>query len=137
MFDPDLIDQDQARAERDGALKHTDKIVDPWGEIKAFMRIRARAAVVEALLKQLPQFGFRGRHVIPGGPGQRFARCAMCRACTPFGEPEAHYPDCVDGVPGVVPVFYFDWDLLKSKPPRQPPTPGSNATKAFSDPGAR
>ena len=26
---------------------------------------------------------------------------------------------------------------LKSTPPHQPPTPGSNATKAFSDPGAR
>ena len=38
MFDPDLIDQEQARAERDGTLKHTDKIVDPWGEIKASIK---------------------------------------------------------------------------------------------------
>ena len=109
MFDQNLIYAEQDRLEKAGLLKSASEIVDPWPDIKALMHRRLRAAIIEVLGQQLPQFRFRGRHVIPGGPGQRFARCAMCGARTPFGETEAHYPDCVDGEAGVMPVFYFDW----------------------------
>ena len=49
MFDPDLIDQEQARAERDGTLKHTDTIVDGWSEMKVGIKHALWAALMAEL----------------------------------------------------------------------------------------
>jgi hypothetical protein len=38
VFDPDLIEAEQARLEKAGLLKHTDKIVDPVPEIMGQLR---------------------------------------------------------------------------------------------------
>lgn len=54
MFDPDLIEADQAYLERAGLLKHTNKIIDPTDEIKEEFGLALNLAIIEAVTGVLP-----------------------------------------------------------------------------------